>query len=79
MAVAPWVAVSQYIDIYIVFPLGCSQGAQGGCSPGVVAGRSIKVGGFDPFTCEAMVTEPLSIDAYGQWQVAFPHWDLIRN
>lgn len=23
--------------------------------------------------------EPLSIVAYGQWQITFPHWDLIRN
>lgn len=45
MAVTPSVAVSQYIDIYIVFPLGCSQGDQGGWSPGAVAGRGIKVGG----------------------------------
>lgn len=46
MAVAPSVAVSQYIDIYIVFPLGCSQGAQGGWSPWAVAGRIINAGGW---------------------------------
>lgn len=45
-AVAPSVAVSQYIDIYIVFPLGCRQGAQGGWNPGAVAGRGIRAAGW---------------------------------
>lgn len=66
MAVTPSAAVSQYIDIYIVFPLGCSQGAQGGWSPGAVAGMGITTWGLIPFTCEAMVAEPLSIVAHGQ-------------
>lgn len=43
MAVTPSVAVSQHIDIYILFPLGCSQGAQGGWSPGAVTGKGLKV------------------------------------
>ena len=43
MAVTPSVAVSQYTDIYMVFPLGCSQGAQGGWIPGVVTGKDMKV------------------------------------
>lgn len=45
MAVTPSVAFPQYIDIYIVFPLWCSQGAQCGRSLGAVAGRGIKVQG----------------------------------
>lgn len=43
MAVTPSVAVSQCIDIYIVFPLGCRQGAKGGWSPVAVAGGGINV------------------------------------
>lgn len=62
MAVTPSVAVSQYIDIYIVFPLGYSQRARGGWSPGAWTGQGMKVGfrvgGLIPFTCEAMVAEP---------------------
>lgn len=38
IALTPLVAASQCTDIYIVFPLGCSQGAQGGWSPGTVGG-----------------------------------------
>ncbi|KAK1883882.1 Phosphoribosylformylglycinamidine synthase subunit PurQ [Dissostichus eleginoides] len=41
-AMTPSVAASQYIDIYIVFPLGCSQGARGGWTPGAVTGSGIK-------------------------------------
>lgn len=36
-------------------------------------------GGVDPFMCETMVAEPLSNVTCGQWQITFPHWDLIRN
>ena len=69
VAVTPSVVVSQYADIYIVFPLGCSQGAQGGWSPGAVTGREVGVGGVGgsiPFTCEASVAEPLSGEDCGQ-------------
>ena len=43
MARTPSVAVSQCIDIYIVFPLGCRQGAKGGWSPAAVASGGINV------------------------------------
>lgn len=56
MAVTPWVAVSQCIDIYIVFPLGCRQGAKGGWSPGAVAGRGINVEGWS-----------LYVRSHGSW------------
>lgn len=45
MAVTPSVAVSQYIDIYIVFPLGCSQGPEVAGLQGTVAARGMKVVG----------------------------------
>lgn len=50
---------SRYIDIYIVFLLGCSPRPQGGLNPEMVAGRSMTVEGWS-LMCEAMASETLS-------------------
>lgn len=77
-AMTPSVAASQYIDIYM-FPLGCSQGARGGWTPGAVTGSGIKVGGLSLYVWTHGSWAPVNGSLYGQWQNTFPHQDLITN
>lgn len=58
---------SQYIDIYIVFPLGCSPGSQG-----VQRWWLGEVWRWraDTFMCNAVLFETLSIITYRQWQIS---------